>query len=136
MKFQFPNVGILIIRIVIGLMFVYHGYPKIMGGEAKWHQLGRAMSFLGIAFYPVFWGFMAAVAEFVGGLALTLGFLTRTFCILIACTMTVAFFFHIARGDGFATASHSLELLGISIGLFFTGPGSFSLETFIRKLRS
>ncbi|MCY4523969.1 MAG: DoxX family protein [Halobacteriovoraceae bacterium] len=136
MRFQFPNLGIFIIRIVIGLMFIYYGYPKLMGGMAKWTQLGKSMGFLGISFYPAFWGFMAAVAEFGGGLALATGFLTRSFCVLLVCTMIVAFAYHIGKGDGFFEAAHALELLGVCAGLFFTGPGSLSLETVIRKLRA
>lgn len=130
------HVGLLIIRLFIGPLFVYHGFPKMIGGVLKWEQLGGAMAMMGIGFYPVFWGFMAAVSEFVGGIALALGLATRYACFFIACTMVVAFVFHIQRGDGFFKASHALELLGVTAGLFCTGAGSYSLDNLIRKIRS
>lgn len=126
--------GLLVIRLVIGLMFIYHGFPKLAGGVDRWQSLGGAMSFLGITFFPAFWGFMAAMAEFLGGLALVLGFFTRLACFFLACTMLVAFIFHLGRGDGFSVASHALELLGVSAGLLMVGPGGISLDGLIKKV--
>ena len=66
---RYTNIGILFIRIGIGLMFILHGWPKFTGGPEKWAGLGAyGMGTLGINFLPVFWGFMAAAAEFLGGI--------------------------------------------------------------------
>ena len=59
------HIGLLVLRIGIGLMFILHGAPKLFGGPEKWGQIGGAMSSLGIGFAPAFWGFMAAVSEFL-----------------------------------------------------------------------
>jgi putative oxidoreductase len=49
----------LVIRLMLGLTLVFaHGLPKVMAPE-RWEREGQAMSNLGIAFAPVFWGFMA-----------------------------------------------------------------------------
>ena len=57
------DVGLLIIRVGIGGIFMGHGFPKIMGGVELWTRLGGSMSMLGIDFLPAFWGFMAAFSE-------------------------------------------------------------------------
>ena len=57
------QVGLLILRIGIGISIFFHGLPKIMGGPETWTAIGGTMSNLGINFAPTFWGFMAAFAE-------------------------------------------------------------------------
>ena len=69
--------GLLIIRIGIGVMFMLHGYPKLLGGAEMWEKIGGSMGNIGIHFAPTFWGFMASFAEFAGGLCLVVGFLFR-----------------------------------------------------------
>ena len=61
------HIGLLVLRIGIGCMFILHGAPKLFGGAEKWTQIGMAMASLGIGFIPAFWGFMAAISEFFGG---------------------------------------------------------------------
>ena len=47
------DLGLLLLRIGIGAMFVAHGFPKLIGGPAKWTALGTATSHLGIDFAPL-----------------------------------------------------------------------------------
>ena len=62
------DIALLILRVGIGIMFILHGYPKMMGGMEKWILLGSyGMSSLGIDYFPAFWGFMSAFSEFFGG---------------------------------------------------------------------
>ena len=93
------NFGLLFLRIGIGVMFIMHGYPKIIGGPDKWEKLGGAMSHIGIDFAPVFWGFMAAFAEFGGGILLLLGLMFQPACLMLAFTMLVATMMHLGKGD-------------------------------------
>jgi putative oxidoreductase len=37
---NYKNLGLLIIRVGLGVMFIYHGYPKLMGGVKEWTELG------------------------------------------------------------------------------------------------
>lgn len=57
---NYKNLGLLIIRIGLGIMFIYHGYPKLMGGTESWKHLGDSMKYVGIHFWPMIWGLLAA----------------------------------------------------------------------------
>jgi putative oxidoreductase len=93
------------------------------------------MSAVGIGFAPVFWGFMAACAESFGALSLLLGLCLRPFTILMLITMAVAATMHLKRGDGFAGASHAMEMAAVFLGLLISGGGALSLGRAIRSLR-
>lgn len=133
---KYRNIGLLILRMGIGAMFVFHGAPKMLGGPAKWEGLGKAVGIFGISFAPTFWGFMAAVAEFFGGFALILGLFTREFSALLVITMAVAAGFHFNRGEGLFGASHAVELGILFFSLIFIGPGKYSLDERLWPRRS
>lgn len=125
------DVGILIIRVGIGLIFIRHGYPKILAGTSEWQWLGSQMANLGITFAPLFWGFAAAWAEFFGGILLTCGLATRVASFFMACVMFVAFVMHVKKGDSWGYMSHPLALLVVFIGLMVCGSGRYSLDTYL-----
>lgn len=127
MKNQKIDLGLLIIRVGIGISFMVHGFPKLAGGVAGWKELGGVMQMVGINFLPSFWGFMAAFAEFFGGFFLLLGIFFLPACILLSITMIMALIMHIVNGDGFNNFSHALESLILFIGLAISGPGKFSV---------
>ena len=122
------DLGLLILRIGIGAMFVGHGWPKLVGGPAKWEALGRAVADLGVDLAPTFFGFMAAIAEFGGGLMLAAGVLWQPALALLLCTMLVATTKHLREGDGFGTASHAAEAAILFLALLFIGPGRYRLR--------
>jgi putative oxidoreductase len=128
-NFSHVNLGLLLIRLGVGLsMMLFHGYGKISGGPETWEKVGANMATLGLDFLPVFWGFMAAFAEFFGSFFLVLGVLFRPAAALLAFTMLVAVVRHMslppeAAGAGWSGASHALELLAVYVGLLAAGPG-------------
>lgn len=125
---KYRDFGILIIRVGIGAMFIYHGYPKLMGGPAGWAGLGASTKYIGITFLPVMWGFLAAITETLGGLLLILGLAFRPVCLLLLINMIVAVASHFGKGDGMMGAAHAIESAIIFAGLFFTGPGKYSVD--------
>lgn len=125
---NYKNFALLVIRLGLGVMMIVHGYPKLLGGPEKWEKLGGAMADLGITFVPVFWGFMAAFAEAVGGLLLIIGWIFRPAAFLLIVTMIVAALKHLNAGDGVSGSSHAIELAIIFIGLFIIGPGKYSID--------
>lgn len=129
----YRNIGILILRVGLGIMMMLHGYPKLFGGPEMWAELGTATQSIGIDYAPVFFGFMAGVTEFFGGLFLILGLFLRPTLVLLVVVMTVAAASHISAGDGFTDISHSIELAIVFVSLLIIGPGEYSLD---RKLNS
>jgi len=128
------DAGILVLRAGIGSMFVIvHGYPKVVGGITLWRGLGGAFNRqIGLSFAPVFWGFLAMLAEFGGGLCLIAGIFFRPACAAILFTMFVAALSIIRGGYGFNSASQPIEL-GIAVAaLLLTGPGKFTARHFLQ----
>lgn len=122
------DLGLLVLRLGVGSMFVVHGLPKLTAGSDHWAKLGATMSNFGIEFTPTFWGLMAALAETAGGVLLALGLWTRPACIALAFTMLVAMMHHLSRGDGVAGASHAIEALSVFLAMTLIGPGRHSID--------
>ena len=121
------NAGLLLLRVGIGLMFMYHGWPKISGGPEFWAKVGGAMAVVHAPGSPVFWGFLAACSEFVGGLCLILGVLVRPAALFMAVTMAIATTMHLTKGDGLGVASHALEDGIVFLSLLVMGPGHYRI---------
>lgn len=119
------DLGLLILRVGIGVLFIKHGWPKFTGGPERWTQLGQAMSVMGITFWPLAWGFLAMVAEFFGGIMLVVGLFFRISAGMIAFTMLVATL--MMAGKGFPSYAHSLAMLIVMASLLVSGAGRFSL---------
>lgn len=122
------DLGLLLLRIALGIMFMLHGWPKITGGSEKWTAIGGSMESFGINFFPGFWGFMAAFSEFFGGFLFILGLFFRPVNLMLFITMMVATAKHVTAGDGFGGYSHALEAGILFFSLLFIGPGRFSLD--------
>jgi putative oxidoreductase len=119
------DLGLLILRIGIGIAFMMHGYPKLfMGGAAG---LAKGLAAAGIP-GGIVGAYMAGMAEFFGGMALIFGILARPTAAAMAFNMLVALTFHLSRGDPFLTYSHALESGILFLSLLITGPGKYSLD--------
>lgn len=122
------DIALLLVRLVVGLAFMHHGYGKIQ------HPLNWMGPDSG---YPGIFQALSAISEFIGGGALALGFLTRITAFGIICNMTVAIYTHLSHGDPFVSqtggSSYELALVFLVLGIvfLFTGPGRFSLDQLI-----
>ncbi|MEX8546891.1 MAG: DoxX family protein [Mucilaginibacter sp.] len=125
---KYKNLGLLLIRIGLGIMFIYHGVPKLAGEPELWEKLGGAMKGVGISFAPAFWGFMAAATETFGGLLLIIGLAFRPVCILLVINLLIAALMHLGKGDGLQGAAHAIEDAIMFLGLLFIGPGIYSVD--------
>ncbi len=121
--------ALLILRIVVGIAFMNHGWGKIQS------PFGWMPPEAGV---PGFFQFLAALSEFGGGIALIIGLLTRLGSLGLAFTMLVATMMHaLVKGDPFIsmTGASSYELPLVYFGIAFLivtmGPGKFSLDKMI-----
>ena len=120
------SIAVLLLRVTAGVSFMFHGWGKI---QNPFHWMDQAPSHP-----PGFLQALAALAEFGGGFGLIVGLLTPLCLFGIACTMAVAVYTHVHRGDPFIAkgggGSYELALvyLVIAIALLFTGPGRYSLD--------
>jgi putative oxidoreductase len=125
---NYKNTGLLIIRVGLGIMFIYHGYPKLIGGVKSWEHLGGSMKYVGIYFLPVVWGLLAALTELMGGFLLIIGLAFRPVCILLFINMVIAALMHLRTGGGLGEAAHAIEDAVVFAGLIFIGPGRYSVD--------
>jgi putative oxidoreductase len=123
------DIGILFIRVGIGLAFVFiYGEAKMFAGPDLWTKLGGAMSKLGITFAPAFWGFLAASSEFIGGILFTIGLFTRPAAFFMAFTMFVAAIMHFSMLDPWSKVITPIQLFCVFIAIIFLGAGKYSLD--------
>lgn len=126
------DLGLLILRLGIGGMFLLHGLPKLMGGPQGWEGVAQyGLPFLPVGIVSVTFGLAAALSEFGGGLLLILGCYHRIACAALAATMAVAFTTHLGAVTGYTNfakeAGWPFELLIVCVALFFAGPGRLRL---------
>ena len=125
------SAGLLLVRLVTGLAFMFHGYTKIknpfgwMGPDATMPGIFQAL---------------AALSEFGGGLAWMLGLLTPLASFGLACTMVMAVRLHaFVIGDPFVRTgpgpggSYELASVYLCVALLFlfAGPGRFSVDRLV-----
>ena len=124
--------GITLLRVVVGFVFLMHGWQKFF--QYGLDGVAGGMAQLNIPF-PYLSALLAATAEGVGGLLLVLGLGTRFAAVPIAFTMLVAWL--TAHRTGFflpAGGEYAITLLGASLALVLTGPGKLALDNVINPL--
>jgi putative oxidoreductase len=127
--------GLAIIRIIVGVVFMAHGAQKMfVYGHAG---VTGAMAQMGIPL-PALSAYLITFTELFGGLALILGLLTRVVALPIAFSMLVAITqvhfkagFFLPNGYEFA-----LTMLAANIGLAVAGGGAFALDNVLFKVKA
>lgn len=129
MRENIKSVGVLILRVTAGLMMATHGYGKVFGGNME--QFAGGVGEMGFPF-PLFFAWVAALSEFLGGIGLALGLGTRISAAFVAGTMFVACF---VRHAADPLAVKELAILYLAIMLFFMsfGGGKWAVERLICK---
>jgi len=119
------DAALLILRVVLGIIMLYHGWPKLTG-------LGGVIEgFTGMGIpLPAVSAVFATVAEVGGGLLLLLGAFTDIAGLLVAIDMLGAITFVHAK-NGFAVNDGGFEwplaLLAMGLGIALAGPGRYSV---------
>jgi len=126
------DVGLLVLRVILGVIFAAHGAQKLFGsfggpgleGTAGFHgQLGIKP--------PSLMAVLAGLAEFAGGILIAVGFLTPLAAVALILTMAVAVFtVHLKNGFFSMNGGYefNLALAGMALTLLITGAGALSLD--------
>lgn len=123
--------GLLVLRLVVGVTFVYYGWTKLMGGGVTWEGVGSVMSNFGVTEGHLYWGLAAALAEFLGGVALVFGHLVRPAAfflggVMVAATVMKAKGLNFAEADTVIALFYPASMAAVMVSLFFSGGGRFS----------
>jgi putative oxidoreductase len=121
--------GLLLLRLVVGLLFAAHGAQKLFGAFGGGGPQGTAAFFASLGYrWPAVMAIAAGLAELGGGLMLAVGFLTPLAAFLLTTAMlnaiaTVRWPKGFLGGYEFETT-----LATVAIALAATGPGELSLD--------
>lgn len=128
----------LMLRVVTGLAFFYHGYAKVftMGLDNVVGFFGK----VGIPF-PTVCAYLVSYGELLGGIALMLGFLTHWVAKINVLIMlgAIGFVHWGAQGGWFngygADGGYEYQLLLLAVSVFFmtSGSGKYSLDARCKK---
>jgi putative oxidoreductase len=116
------GLGLLALRIAVGIVFIYQGYGKLLG-----HPEMALGMFTGLGFpMPLFWTYFVGMAEVVGGLMVLFGIFTRVAASWLAIVMVVAMA-TAHRGGPFTGYFLPLVILGSCLALVGVGAGKLRL---------
>ncbi len=76
-------VGLVILRLSLALIFVFHGYPKLVRADAGMREFFMSHGF------PGYFVGLAGILECLGGGLLVIGLFTRPVALLLAAEMAV-----------------------------------------------
>lgn len=129
------SIANIMLRIPVGIILTAHGSQKLFAwfGGYGLEGTGQWMESIGLA--PGFlMALLAGSAEFFGGIALLLGFLTRPAAIVSAFTMIIAIFsVHFSNGLFMSNNGYefALTLLAVNVALAIQGGGKYSVDSAI-----
>jgi putative oxidoreductase len=115
---------LLVLRCMLALLFIYHGYPKIEHGIAGTEQY---MVSVGL---PSYFAYISVALEVGGGVLLVLGLATRPVALLLAIEMGIAMWkVDLTHGvRAVPDYQFPLALGAAALALASFGAGSFSLD--------
>lgn len=134
--------GLFVLRLALGMIFFFHGWLKLFGGEASFVREMLAMVGWTIP-DAVLW--FVALVELLGALALLLGIFARPAAVLLAIEMVVAIaLFHVRQGFFIVAIpnvplaygfEYHVALIGGLICIALTGSGAWALEGKVLRAR-
>ena len=131
------SLALLLIRIALAWVFIFHGAQKVFGafdgpGMDKFIQGMTAMNLPLLP--PAAWAWMAALGEFLGGVFIGIGLLSRLASLPLIVTMLVAIA-TVHGKNGFSSQhggyEYNMVLAAMSGAILLAGPGLLSIDAFI-----
>ncbi len=124
------SMALLFARIALGVFFITHGFSKLSGIEGFTGMLDG----LGWPMAALF-AWLVTIAEFFGGIAILLGVFTRFSAFWLAVITIYAWIGvkGLALGMGDGGGDVDLLALGLTLALFYAGPGALSVSAHMKK---
>jgi len=122
--------GIFLLRLVVGVIFVMHGWQKLSMG---FQHVAGFLGSLGIPL-PTLAAVVLTIVELLGGIALIVGLGVRYVAALLAFDMLVAIVTVHVKNGFFAPKGIEFPLLRLvaNINLILSGAGTLSVSSFRR----
>jgi putative oxidoreductase len=121
--------GLLLLRLVVGLLFAGHGAQKLFGWFGGGGPQGTTAFFSSLGYrVPAVMALVAGLSEFGGGLLLATGLLTPLASFLLATVMLNAIATVVWPKGFFGGYEFELTLATVAIAIAATGPGEISLD--------
>ncbi|WP_025686067.1 DoxX family protein [Paenibacillus maysiensis] len=128
--------GLLLLRLVVGLLLVGHGAQKLFGWFGGYGPKGTGAWMESVGIKPgVFMAVSAGLMELLGGALFALGLLTPLAALFITVTMLGAIFKVHGQNGIWATANgyeYPLVLIAVVVGIALTGAGSYSIDAILK----
>jgi putative oxidoreductase len=126
------RLAVLILRLFLGFAFMMHGSQKLLGAFGGPGIAGVAGMLTKLGLEPAqILAWVLSITEFVGGVCLVLGFLTRFWAAGLVIDMGVAIA-KVHMPNGFFASKNGFELplaFGVmALVILLTGPGSLSVD--------
>jgi putative oxidoreductase len=126
------RLAVLILRLFLGFAFIMHGSQKLLGafGGPGIAGVGGMLTKLGLEPAHIL-AWVLSITEFVGGVCVFLGFLTRFWAAGLVIDMAVAIAkVHVPNGFFASKSGFELPLaFGVmALVILLTGPGSLSVD--------
>ena len=123
---------LLVLRVIIGVVFLAHGWQKIGTGAVGVSQFFGSISIP----LPLLFAYVVMYLEFLGGIALILGLFTHWISKLLAVVMLVAFL-TVHASKGVFVSNGGFELVAVLFGgllvIMTFGAGKFALESYFKR---
>ncbi len=125
------DLGILVLRLALGIMFLAHGLQMAFGLFGGSGVKGFSQMLSGLGFAPaMFWSYIASYTVLFGGLLVIIGVQTRLAAtLLLIFILTAAIKVHLDKGFFLSNGGfeYTFIIAAICLALILLGPGKFSI---------
>jgi putative oxidoreductase len=122
---QLKPLALLLLRLTLGIIFIFHGYPKLFTHTRETIEMFEHMGF------PGYFAYIAGAIEFFGGMVLIIGLFTRVAGLLLAGEMAIAVWrVHLPQGPITLVKNYEFPLVlgAAAFTVACVGAGLISLD--------